>query len=287
MIHLSISFFIAVAIGPGEIQAPEVPTGSEIYVSSKECTVRLVGQRISGEPGCDIKVAIVDSNGLINRHTVRLPHESDEDDDAEDRPGSATETLPTQAPATRTTVSPKEAMSRDLSPFFGLGFGRDISAFGLADVGVYAGLQYGDALRFQVSWRGGLARTQTDLLDIERKIELSSDLVMAKIGYLQILRPNLNVCADMGFGSGRLKSDTVSDDRNRLSTSTQTFILYRPSLGLEWTTGQVRLGLGWQWTFAEGNWFPADEFGTPDSNIPPENSGLMTQGLELNLGMQL
>ena len=287
MVHLALSFFIVTATGPGEIKTPQLDAGSEIFVSSQDCTVRLVGQRITGEPGCDVKIAIVDSKGAIKRHNVRLPLDTDDDDNAEDRPISSA-----IAPASSTSAAVRPAEQQtdsgpQFKPLFGLGFGRDISSFGLADVGLQAGVQYGDSIRFQVTWRRGLARTQTDLLDIARKIELTSDMLIAKVGVNHPLRQNLSGYADLGVGSGRLKSESISDDRNQLSTATQSFILYRPSLGLEWSTGRVLLGLGWQWTFAEGNWFPADQFGSADSDIPPENSGMMTQGIELNLGVRL
>ena len=287
MLTHTLSLFIVTILGPGEIKAPDVPASSEVFVSSKVCNVRHADGKITGTPGCPIKVAIIDEEGQVTRHDIQLPEDTDDVENTEDRPIDAEDDNDEDAPTRSKSVLTKADNNETLAPFFGLGFGRDISAFGLADLSLNAGVQYGKHLRMQLAWRRGLARTRTELLTIERKVELTSDMFLGKIGYLRPIKTNLSAYVDIGVGVGRFVSDDIADDRNQLSASTQAFVLYRPSLGFEWATGRVRLSVGWQLTFAEGDWFDADSFGTSDSDIPPENSGLMAQGLELNLGIQL
>ena len=296
-----LSTIVIQGISPGTAELKDLPQGADVFVKGQNCVVNLDGNLLRGDPDCPFTVAVMSNDGSVERVSGVL---SGLEDDEEDRPpvlvitasaGSAERTTegtqskgqsPPNSNTGQTTQSPRRA-TETFSPYSRIYLERDQGPFGFVGVGLGVGARLMNSMRIGVTVLQSLGRAQTQLLDINESIEEELDLVLLHLGYEHLTENGLFFYGEFSVGGGQLVGDAIEDDRQRLSASTQSIIAYRPKLGLGWRNGPVDLGLAWQITYAEGQWYPNDAYGSEDGSGPPENSGILSQGLQLEIGFNL
>jgi hypothetical protein len=286
-------------IKPGLVDIGPQASSTQVYVEGDDCEVKVDGRRISGEPGCEFTVAVIGEDGKVSRRRAQLPGEQF----AEDVPAPmSTPPVPQASPtpsrpvvqatprtkAASSQPSPNQETTPQKTQWSGGAsayLSRDIGPFGFVSGGIAGRAIWNDRLSIQLQLERGTGRAETDLLDVEEAIEQSLFLVLLGLDYQHHLTDGAYLCVGALFGTGRITAEAISDDRTTISESVQPIFVARPSAGIGWRTGPVSVSLGWQATFAQGQYYSADNYGETEGSKPPENEGLLSQGLELKLGV--
>ncbi len=287
MIWIYASFTLALTPVEGGLSVAPLPPGAEVFARSSECDVSVKDDVVKGDAGCPVTIAVVLEDGAVQRTIATIPNRAD----AEDVPDYAPPASPSastepKAPAVANVAAPAPAAVSSWTGGAYAVIGRDIGGFGFTTAGFGVHAAWTDSLQLmgQLEWGNGRSGTP----HLEREEAVVQTLFLGSFGarYLYDLSDTSSVYIGALFGAGQMSASSVQDDRQMISKSTQPLMFVRPHAGITWRSGPVSLGIGWQVTLADGNYFKPDEYGTTDGDVPPENSGLLTQGLELNVGVQ-
>ena len=93
--------------------------------------------------------------------------------------------------------------------------------------------------------------------------------------------------AALDLGYGKLVADDVNTERSFIGGATQPLWVLAPSVGFELGDAWLRARVEWSATFARGEYFAADDYGTVDGAGPPERSGLLSHGPWLAVSLAL
>jgi len=286
---------VVTGTAPGTADIRNLPKNADVFVQGQGCVVNAEGNALRGDPDCGFTVAVIETNGDITRLVGTL---ASLDEDDEDRPTPLPEPTPadTLKPQIKesqageriqnNTADSKESLT-NMATYLGVFLERDQGPFGFVGIGVGLGVRFSNGLRVGLSMTQSLGRAQTTLLEVDRSVEEELELVLLQVGYEYVSENRLIVYGEMNIGGGQLTSDSIADDRFTVSAATQSVVAYRPKIGLGWRNGPVDLGIAWQITFAEGRWYSDDAFGSDDGSGPPDNSGILSQGVQLEIGLNL
>ena len=162
---------------------------------------------------------------------------------------------------------------------------RDIGGFGFVTTGLNASAVWNDQVSVEVQLERGTGRAENPSLSTGESVEESLLLGLIGLRYRQRIAGPAFAFLGVFVGSGRIATDEVADERSRIPASVQPLTGLRPLAGVCWQTGPVVASFGGLATFAQGHYFSSDEYGSQEGTKPPENSGLLSQGLQLQFGV--
>lgn len=225
----------------GEVRV-EAPPDAEVYADG--CAAVLDEGRLRGQPGCAVRVVVVHADGTVERQTVVLP-------------------------------SPDQTWALTAA----VGFERDLAGFGFTGGAVGVGARRG-VFGGRARWRRATGRAEVAALpDFETHVEETLDLytVGPTLSYpLADWPARFTAAVDLGYG--KLVAADVQTERSLIHGATQPLWVLAPAVGFELGDAWLRARVEWSATFARGEYFPADGYGTVDGTGPPERSGLLAHG---------
>ena len=136
-------------------------------------------------------------------------------------------------------------------------------------------------IRFDIRWERGETRSKTSLIDVSQAVEQTLDLFFWRPLSASFDRTRAGISGSRG--TGRIQSDAVLGEREQLLAAQQSLLALRPSAGIKYVAGSAALGVGWALTWATGEWFEINKFGSEDGSGPPERSGILSHGIEITV----
>ena len=288
---------------------PATPEGGERFVKGLGCEVTIADESVSGPAGCKVQVATVTSDGDVKRTTIDLAHNpapiemapslEDQPEVDEDRP----DTAPPEQPRNRTAMQPEQrrpqttrssppppnrtntgapatqptALDLAIGPSFVVQ--RDWGDFGFSTYGFALDAYIMKSFVVSIRWDRGTGRTTTSILDLAEAVEQNLDILTADARYLLAVNARAHVYMGGRIGIARIETDTIVAERQQLSASKQSAMVFGPSIGLGYTIGAAVLRVGYNMLWATGDWYASDEFGATEGEGPTEHSGVLSQNL--------
>jgi len=285
-------------VGSGIIQVDGLAPEAQLLVEGKGCVANAEGHRIVGDPGCLVKIAIIEPDGNITRVVGVLPapraqppQPPPKTTTATPSPANAPTTAPATSPSPTTDAAPTSSSFTAPPPGTGytveLGVFRGVSDFGF--VGAHLGLakRILPWLELRAQWHHGTGRAATpnipdQLEHIEETLDLMQGLAVARYG----TGSGVSLFAGLGGFVGLLEADEVRTDTTTLSASSQAISGVVGAAGIEAQAGRARLNIGWTAHWAGGEWYPADNYGGALDG-PPSRFDLLTHGVSVTVGIEL
>ncbi len=286
-------------VAPGVLELSPLAEGAEIFAQGDDCSVTVKGARILGDGGCSVSIAVVSAEGLVSRAKGKLPSERFAEDlpaapsqakvAPRARPQAPASSQPTTPPTASPTPTPPSSQPTGRSTMWSAGtsvhLSRDIGPFGFISAGLSVQAIWAERLSITAQLERGTGRSETSLLANEDAVEQSIFLALIGLNYKHPISGGAFAYTGAQFGAGRIAADGITDERHSISESVQPITVARPSAGMGWRAGPISLSVGWQGTLAQGQYFSADAYGDTQGTKPPQNEGLLAQGLELQLGV--